>query len=327
MKKIKKYWFWFAIILGVGGVIYSENKPVGAVSPTIYQFKYADEKITKKARTTYGKDFAITDNLNGTKTGEFYTGDNFYIDPVTEEVRIVKYATSTSPIIILPEGAKDLTLPISFQWLPVAFAVTFSPSQDCRYVRDPPDESWNSVITGAGTFSECTPTADNFVATVGGATTDTWAQNQRATFDYDTSSVGTGQTILTGSMRLTGRSKSDTLSATPTANLYGGNNTYAGRGNTDLGTAITYANWVGTNTITFDADGLANVNPTGTTYHTLGTNYDCTSCASPTWSNGANYVMAGAFVEDATEGERPLLTLTWAAAASAGFEDINVIND
>jgi hypothetical protein len=156
-------------------------------------------------------------------------------------------------------------------------------------------EAWATLIAGAGTNVNMTDGgASDYVGFASTITSNVFERLYRAFFHFDTSSIGSGNTVTDAQLAIDGQSKTDGNSATPDSNIYQSNaalddtlatGDFATVGSTAFcDTAITYAAFTtNSNVYTLNAAGLAAVSITGITkIAARNANYDV-AATTPAW--------------------------------------------
>ena len=191
--------------------------------------------------------------------------------------------------------------------------------------RDGVDETWATIIAGAGTGANDSG-ALLYVRIFCSGTTDKWADVRRPILLFDTSSLGAGAIISATILSLYGYLKSDTLSITPDIDIYTsspGHNTYLAAADygqvqavSQTGSPITFGNFsaTGYNNFTFNATGRGNISKTGISkFGARNSNYDVSE-TPPAWTadEGSSFQMYAA--ERANTTQDPKLVVTYTAA-------------
>jgi hypothetical protein len=157
--------------------------------------------------------------------------------------------------------------------------------------------TWTTLVGDAGGSASDSAVAMSFFYTLSDNVSNRFRNLSRAIFLFDTSALPDGDVIDSATISNYGRYKQDTLSASPTLNIYSSNpasNTALVAGDFDsLGTtafsdsAIAYGDWTNTgyNDFVLNASGLAAISKTGVSkYGGRNANYDVADSA-PSWSS------------------------------------------
>ena len=198
------------------------------------------------------------------------------------------------------------------------------------------DQTWAAIIAGAGTSNFPSLTGDAAMLIDASGTSNQWAEIRRGIFLWDTSVIGAGATVDSGTMSHAsadvGGTKADALSQTPniaivastpgsTSNL--ANTDYGQLGSTEFITRYTYANWSGTdnvyNDMSLNASGLSHITVDGLSkFGLLNGQYDLDASA-PSWSSGAASLVRQRFADDAGTSSDPKLNITFTPVVSSNF--------
>lgn len=162
--------------------------------------------------------------------------------------------------------------------------------------RDGFDESFGTMRGGAGSGSSASDTAD-YMQLESSATSNQYRSFYRSFYLFDTSSIGSGNTVTSGTISLYGSSSIDhfsqsvcIVSTTPASNTTIVNGDYSNTSTTEQSsTRITLASWSnsGYNDFTLSATGIASVSLTSITKFGGKLSGDLDNTA-PTWSSSLN---------------------------------------
>ena len=158
------------------------------------------------------------------------------------------------------------------------------------------DETWATLIAGAGTFARSTDASFAYIIMAASLTLNQWRYILRSMFLFDTSSIPDGDTISSATLSLFGTAKVDDLTSTPDIDIYtatpASNTTLAASDQAQYGTTsqtgspITYANFSTTayNDFAFNATGISSISKTGVSkFAARNANYDV-AATPPTWT-------------------------------------------
>ena len=187
--------------------------------------------------------------------------------------------------------------------------------------------SWNDLVTGQGTSAQPDTTQSYFMVIE--TDTTSWKNCWRSMFLFDTSSIPDGNIIESATLSLNGTSKFDSLSATPSVNVYSAspasNNTltaadYSQVGSTEFATAISYNDWLtnGYNDFILNASGIASIDKGGISKFSIRSNYDANN-SPPTWSSNSGSGIVGDYAD---YGSYPKLVVVH-LAATIGYKDVD----
>lgn len=206
---------------------------------------------------------------------------------------------------------------------------TFFPSLD-GWVREETEASWATIIAAAGDTAEDSGANNpfSFCEFIDGVTSNTWQQNVRSIFLFDTSSIPDGDTIDSATMSLWVTSKLDEATAqNPDINVYASTpasdtalvaGDYAQTGSTAFSTAITFANVTtdAYNDFVLNASGLANISKTGVSkFSAKNANYDAAASAPGWTTSGRTHRIRGQWVETAGTANDPKLVVVHTSPA------------
>lgn len=198
---------------------------------------------------------------------------------------------------------------------------------DGRVVQSGSNATWATIRDGAGDGArDDFDGSENIITVNTGTTTDRFSMMIRSIFLFDTSSITAPATISDAVFSIYGHTKSDTLSASPTVNIYSSNpasNTALAAGDFDgLGTtaycdtAITYAGYalLDYNNFSFNATGIAAIAKTGISKFGLrNANYDVANSA-PTWVYDAVSRLNAYFSDFSGTSSDPKLVVTYSTS-------------
>lgn len=181
------------------------------------------------------------------------------------------------------------------------------------------NEAFSTIRAGAGNFSDATSTTDTILLQAS-STSNQYAALQRGFYGFDTSSIGGGSTVDSGTISFASTQTFDgfteapafhVAAASPASNTSIANSDYGNISTTSFGN-IALASWVADgatrNTITLNASGEANVSKTGVSNFSAQVSFDINNFA-PTWSNSA---LSGFRTTMADNGSNePILNVTY----------------
>jgi len=167
---------------------------------------------------------------------------------------------------------------------------------DGRVERQSVNETWATIIAGAGTAYEYTSSSMSLISMISTSTNNQWQNLARQIVLFDTSALTAGATISAGVLSLyDGGDKYDNgnyapdvdiYTSTPASNISLQNSDYSQVGSTSqTGSPITWANWTDNsyNDFTFNATGRGNISKTSISkFGIRNANYDVAASA-PTW--------------------------------------------
>ena len=207
-------------------------------------------------------------------------------------------------------------------------AHTESTSVDGRVGRDPVNQTWADIRSGAGNSSN-DDTADISAFTRSTTTTDQYETLFRSIMGFDVSSITDTDNVDSATIILLGTFESDAYSltgcniggATPASNTAIVDADYGNVGTTEFSAAKTFTDWnnAGDNTFTLNASGLSNISLTVTSNFSFQLQNDISN-SLPTWSVTPND--AGMQAQDADAAgtdDDPLLTVEHSAASTHRF--------
>lgn len=195
------------------------------------------------------------------------------------------------------------------------------------------NQSWATVIGGAGTGSNDTTPIPYLFNIDSGTTADKWDNADRSIFLFDTSAIPDGSTITAATITFTTNGVPvDNLNISPSVAVYGAtpaSNTalagtdYANVGNTVMSGVLTWASIPKASsaliTFTLNATGLAAISATGVSkFSVRNANYDVAGVA-PTWSSN-QYSRIKVFSADAgSTTVAPKLSVTYTPPPSVFY--------
>lgn len=198
-------------------------------------------------------------------------------------------------------------------------------SCDGRSRRDSVDETWATIIAGAGVTSSSNIAIPSAWEIQGSTTLNQFQRLTRAMFLFDTSPLGSGATVVSATVSLFGVAKSDALGATPDIDLYSCttvtdtnivNADFSTTGSTSMtGSPMSYASQTtgAYNVFTLNGSGTANINPGGISrFATRNASYDVAAVA-PTWVSAASSLLAVNGAEATGNANDPKLDVTYDA--------------
>ena len=201
-------------------------------------------------------------------------------------------------------------------------------SVDGYVYRSVAEESWATIIAGAGNTASDTATNAYGFDMLAGTTTNLWTRVIRGIYLFDTSALGDTDTISAAVMSVRGNNKQDANVATPTTDVYTStpaSNTALAIGDygqtgsiSQTGSPMTYAGWstTGYNDFTLNATGRGNVSKTAVSKFALrNANYDVAAVLPP-WASGGRSFVGGIGADTAGTTTDPKLVVTHSAAAT-----------
>jgi len=200
---------------------------------------------------------------------------------------------------------------------------------DGRVVRAVAEESWATLIAGAGNLAQPSSSPQTILNITAGTSSDLWTTNVRAIYLFDTSSLDDASVISAAIFSILGTDKDDPSTAiapnidvytsTPASNTNLVNGDYGQTGAiSQTGAPISYANWSTSayNDFTFNATGRGNISLTGVSkFATKNANYDA-GASGPTWSSGTVHYLQGASAEATGTTSDPKLVVTYTVGAA-----------
>ena len=202
---------------------------------------------------------------------------------------------------------------------------------DGYITRQTGDQTWASLIGGAGSFGGTTDTQQPLFNFNAGTASNTYDNMTRSMFTLDTSALPVNAVISLVTFSFYGTAKQDTFGVSPDVDVYSlapaqNNNftapDYSAIGSTSYtGSPISYASWLTAayNVFTLNATGRAAVSRTGITK--LGcrnANYDVAGVA-PTWTASAQSYVFGYAADQTGSSNDPKLEVTFALSESLPF--------
>ncbi len=251
----------------------------------------------------------------------------YYKDPLDDSWWYVDYSTTT-----LTNFNSQVNLIAKTSWwaktaLACASPCTFFPdvsNVDGFAGRANGSETYTTIHDGAGT--EFDSTASNVVPTrvTADSVSAKYVEIRRGIYLFDTSGIGSGNTVTAATFSLFGTGKNDVMSqsinvvsSNPASNNAIVNADYTALGTTVFATAITIATWSTTayNDFTLNASGRAAISLTGSTK--LGTRLvSDINNVEPTWSSNADAYVIANMSEAAGTANDPKLVVTFSPSAS-----------
>lgn len=205
---------------------------------------------------------------------------------------------------------------------------TFYPDEDpetttvdgtTRYTQSNPGQDYTVLRANAGSSFSSTTATSYAAYLLGGDTTDKFRNIYRAFFLFDTSALADGATIASASLDLYGVASSvfnlgtvslHAVSSNPASNtdLVAADHTTLG--STSFGSVIS-SSWVegNYNSITLDANGIANINTTGISKFGTRDSWDLNNSFTGTWAFDESYFFI-AFAESIGTSTDPKLVVT-----------------
>lgn len=192
-------------------------------------------------------------------------------------------------------------------------------------VYDLTSRAW-SVARGlaSGSASSTTGANASFAQLNATTTTDEWFLMARSYFTFDTSSIGAGQQVKSGSFSMYGTSAPDDFGLTAelvTGSLANDNNVVVGDFSaidyTRMATGIAIGSWntSGNNVFTLNGAGQSNVNMIGVSTFAGATSADVDN-SEPTWASGNSSAANGYFADQGSN--EPTLALVWGLPGKGG---------
>jgi len=187
-------------------------------------------------------------------------------------------------------------------------------------------ESWTTIHDTADGNGTDVVGVNNLAQLSATTTTDVYNRLTRPISNFDTSSIGTGNSVTATSLNLYGNAVGDAMaqlvgvvSASPASDSTIANGDYDTFGTTRYATDIDLGSWSTSayNTFTFNTTGKSAVDVTGVT--NIGVLLSCDiDNAEPTWSSGASAYARWNAAD--TGSNEPLLSVTWTVPITAtGF--------
>ena len=234
-----------------------------------------------------------------------------YWDALFADRLIPRLSFSYAPLTVYPDPHTETT------------------SVDGHTARHGVDETWATIIAGAGTFGSDSGT-DIVLQIIASTTLNQWERFYRVAILFDTSSLTGSATINSATLSVYGNFKDDNLSATPDANVYtsspasdtavasGDHGSYGSTPQCD--TAVTYTNWTitGYNDFALNSTGRGNISKTGISKFGLRNAKHDVAASAPNWvSNVGSQIRAWSADKTGTSND-PKLVITY-DAGPAGF--------
>lgn len=185
------------------------------------------------------------------------------------------------------------------------------------------DETWATIIAGAGNNSDASGAAASVVNISASATANQWAANNRGILLFDTSALTAAANISAAVLSLYGNAKLDMLAITPDIDIYTStpasntaiaNADYSQTGAvSQTGSPITYAAFTTAayNDFTFNATGIGNINKTGVSkFAARNANYDVSGTV-PTYTANLTSRLNVIMADTAGTSTDPKLVITY----------------
>lgn len=192
----------------------------------------------------------------------------------------------------------------------------------------PIDETWATIIAGAGNDNNKTATSEVMIGYSTNATSNHYDILFRSIYCLDTSALTSGATISDAVFSLKGTAKQDEAGSTPDINIYtstpASTTTLANADFSQCGsvaqcdTAITYSGWSTSayNDFTFNSTGRGNISKTGMSkFSARNANHDV-AASQPTWGSGKNDQMEGSYSNTTGTTSDPKLVITYTSVAA-----------
>jgi hypothetical protein len=184
--------------------------------------------------------------------------------------------------------------------------------------------TWSQLRDGAGNgYDYAAVGGGQFAIIRTDDSSNTWDWLGRYICLFTTSSLTAGADISAATLSLFGVSKSDSLSVSPTINIYTSspsnndvlvNSDYSQIGTTaQCNTDMTYSNYsiTGYNDFSLNSSGISNISKTGISKFGVRSNYDASN-TMPTWTNYSVFNFGGYFSSETSN--KPKLVVTYTAA-------------
>lgn len=191
--------------------------------------------------------------------------------------------------------------------------------------RDGADESWATIIAGAGTTSNNIGTSLTHMRIVASATTDQFAQLYRSFYLFDTSSIDDADSVSAATLSIRATSKTNSLgspdyvivSGSPSSDTALATGDFGSVGSTLFG-SVTYANisTAAYTDITLNGSGKAAVSKTGISKFAGINSWDFNGTFGGSWSSGASATFAAYYADLSGTSSDPKLVVTHAPAST-----------
>lgn len=183
------------------------------------------------------------------------------------------------------------------------------------------NETFGTIIAGAGTFTTITADAAVLVGLYSTTTTDQYSIIARCMFCFDTSILGPNAVISSAVFSIFGKSGNssalgttslEVVAATPASYSAIQNSDHNTFGSTSFG-SIALASWsaVAYNDITLNATGISYINKTGTTVLGCMLTWDMNASFTGTWASNTNTHFEGYQCDQAGRANDPKLVITF----------------
>lgn len=192
------------------------------------------------------------------------------------------------------------------------------------------DETFATIIAGAGNTSNDTVTNSRIMYLRTSTTSDQFAYLYRGIFTFDTSALTADATISAATFSVYGSNKGNqhgsmdlvVVAATPASDNAIIDADYSTLGSTVFGT-IAYASLSTSayNNVTLDANGQANISKTGISKFATTSNWDATSTYGGSWVSDSFNFLNGYYADQSGTSLDPKLTVTY---TTVGRRIINV---
>ena len=180
------------------------------------------------------------------------------------------------------------------------------------------DQSYATIIAGAGNSSLATLATSTFTNLNATSTSNQYTDNRRSIFTFDTSSISALDNIDDATLSLEGTAQQNGLgepdlhvvSASPAADNNLANGDYATLGSTSFG-SVAYGSYStsGYNDITLNASGEANINAGGITRFGTKDSWDVAGSFGGSWSSGQVSNFTGKFADTSGTSSDPKLVV------------------
>ncbi len=235
------------------------------------------------------------------------------------KLKLGQYAIDNDTELVPASAFNSATYPFA-----VSDSATYNPdanpettSVDGYVGRESVDESWASIIAGAGNAGLDSATWANifFWST---ATSNQWRYLRRIILLFDTSTLPDTAIVSAATLSLYGDYKDDGLSITPNINIYTStpafstslaSSDYSQLGSTAQSTAIAYSSYSATGYNDFSLNDMTQISKTGVSkYGARNANYDVAE-TPPSWTSGTATLEA--YMAEQGAGYKPKLVVTY----------------
>ncbi|HKQ06121.1 MAG TPA: hypothetical protein VJ464_13380 [Blastocatellia bacterium] len=219
--------------------------------------------------------------------------------------------------------ADQLTPSLSFGFSTLTQYPDASPAStamNAGVARDSVNESFSTIRSGSGNYSNSSPTSESPAQIVSSSTSNQYATIERGIFLFDTSAITSVASVSAATFSLYVTSKIDNFSlsvalvgSTPASNTSVANSDYGQLGLTRFASdvAISSITTSAYNDWGLNGSGLAAISLTGVTK--LGTRADKDlDNSAPTWASSTNGRIVASFANNAGTSQDPKLVVTYA---------------